>query len=1024
MASYIQGSTDYIPQAQPWTPDYNFLGNVLQNAQSKYDQNYKQLSKTYGTLLNSPMLREDNNAQRDEFFKMIDNDIKKISGMDLSLQQNVDAASTVFDSFYQNKEMVKDMVYTKNYQRQIEIGDSYKNCLDEAQCGGQYWEEGMRALQYGAEEFKTASREQTLGMSNKEFTPFINVHEKAIKIAKEADLNVTQDIDTGKWIITKKNGELIQGGLYALFNNALGNDPKIKDMYSTSAYVKRKDFSQMYAEEFGSAENAEREYINNLLGNATASIEKEEVQINNASDQMNARRAELLEKQKTTGLTYAERDALFELEQTLPAISESQNNIKTTKNTVNNTAAGDDINVLRSRADAAAAYMLSQYDFTNAAQVLSLKGAEMTMKENPYAFASHQSSLSLRNSMTMAEINRVNDLERLQFEHDLSIDKAQFDYNLENGFLDGISDLKEAGPANMSLGAEPILKTDELYATATLTGEDISTPFELNQAKARELLSLKAQDQVAFLKDALRAVNNTKGTSPGAKQFVEKVYNLANAGKPGQKNVSVEQIANEIAKDPSLLDKLYTATTTELLTPCSTCDNSWAQGFIRENTQRIQNIDIQKQATDATVKFVVDNNNQIISSIQGQSSFVNKGDIGKRPDYYKDADLILNNGFLVGEESFINNFINKHKNEKYYNESFDPETGTPLGIGEKVESIPTRFGMVERKSTASSVNKLSLYKTNKQQNIDAHRNILADARDAYELITEKFYETFNSKGSMVDQGFGLKGGSEIHANVQLFPVVDAAKWGSPIMQQINSEFKVFSEKATQLQFGFGKPTEDNLDDAKFGENELGYLALFNTISRDLTTRYKSDQAGRPVFSYEMAPIAGKNANTGARTLYFDQEYLDKIVGTENQPGVGYGYKDQLTNGFTIYYDNQDISLDNRSQESKNLDLIARYGGGIKYDIPNGGNLTIKADEQTGQYKVDGSIIRWDNNVKVKADAFVQTWPQGTNIELINNEIKNILYTIEQSNFVGDQQAAYWNSLGYPIQGYIPPTQNQ
>jgi len=994
MASYIQGSTDYIPQAQPWTPDYNFLGNVLQNAQSKYDQNYKQLSKTYGTLLNSPMLREDNNLQRDEFFKMIDNDIKKISGMDLSLQQNVDAANTVFDSFYQNKEMVKDMVYTKNYQRQIEIGDSYKNCLDEAQCGGQYWEEGMRALQYGAEEFKTASREQTLGMSNKEFTPFINVHEKAIKIAKEADLNVTQDIDTGKWIITKKNGELIQGGLYALFNNALGNDPKIKDMYSTSAYVKRKDFSQMYADEFGSAENAEREYINNLLGNATASIEQEEVQINNASDQMNARRAELLEKQKTTGLTYAERDALFELEQTLPAISESQNNIKTTKNTINNTAAGDDINVLRSRADAAAAYMLSQYDFTNAAQVLSLKGAEMTMKENPYAFASHQSSLSLRNSMTMAEINRVNDLERLQFQHDLSIDKAQFDYNLENGFLDGISDLKEAGSQIISSGnIELVNKPNESYSTAMLTDENISTPFELNQAKARELLSLKAQDQVAFLKDAIRAVNNTKGNSPGAKQFIDQVYNLANAGKPGQKNISVEQIANEIAKDPSLLDKIYTATTDTLLTPCSTCDNSWAQGFIRENTQRIQNINLQRQATDATIKYVTESNNEIINSIKGQSSFENKGDVGKRPDYYKDADLIMRNGFLVNEASFIQNYQKTHSNDEYYTPKEYDSRGT-----------------------------LAYYKGHAGNYWKADRDIVEDGKAAYELITQKFYETFNSKGSMIDQGFGLKGGSAIHANVQLAPNVDAAKWGSPIMQQVNSEFKTFNANASQLKFGIGAPTADNLEDAVSGSDDAAYQSLFTTLTRDLNTRYKEGTAGRPIFSYEMSPIAGNNPNAGARTLYFDPEYIKKLKGTKENPTELADL--DLESGFTIYYDNQDISLDNRSQESKNLDLIARYGDGIKYDIPNGGNLTIKADEQTGQYKVDGSIIRWSNGVKVKADAFVQTWPQGTNIELINNEVRNMLYTVEQSNFDADQQAAYYNSLGYVIPGYVPPTQNQ
>ena len=79
MSTYIQGIPEYIPQFQPFQPDYNFLGNILQTKQSQYDANHEKLNKTYGTLLNSPMLREDNIAQRQEFFNMIDNDIKIIS---------------------------------------------------------------------------------------------------------------------------------------------------------------------------------------------------------------------------------------------------------------------------------------------------------------------------------------------------------------------------------------------------------------------------------------------------------------------------------------------------------------------------------------------------------------------------------------------------------------------------------------------------------------------------------------------------------------------------------------------------------------------------------------------------------------------------------------------------------------------------------------------------------------------------------------------------------------------------------
>ena len=52
MATYIQGLTDYIPQIQPFKPDYNFLSNVLQTRQGKYDANYNQLSSVYTSLFN------------------------------------------------------------------------------------------------------------------------------------------------------------------------------------------------------------------------------------------------------------------------------------------------------------------------------------------------------------------------------------------------------------------------------------------------------------------------------------------------------------------------------------------------------------------------------------------------------------------------------------------------------------------------------------------------------------------------------------------------------------------------------------------------------------------------------------------------------------------------------------------------------------------------------------------------------------------------------------------------------------
>ena len=79
MATYLPGVTDYIPQIQPFKPDFNFYANVLQTKEAQYKAGYQRLSGIYGSLLNSEMLRQDNNMRREQFFYDIENNIKNLS---------------------------------------------------------------------------------------------------------------------------------------------------------------------------------------------------------------------------------------------------------------------------------------------------------------------------------------------------------------------------------------------------------------------------------------------------------------------------------------------------------------------------------------------------------------------------------------------------------------------------------------------------------------------------------------------------------------------------------------------------------------------------------------------------------------------------------------------------------------------------------------------------------------------------------------------------------------------------------
>ena len=237
MATYIQGQTDYISQIQPTEPNLAFDAQILQQKQAKYDANHKKVSDLYGSLLNSSLTRSDNIAARDEFFQIINDDIRRMGGLDFSLDQNVQAAAGVFQSIYENKNIVKDMVWTKNYNNETNRMESFKNCIDEEKCGGMYWEVGDKYMQYKRAEYKNASAGDALGMGDVTFVPYKSVMKEAIKLAKDAGLNIEYDklSSDGAYMVTTKNGEVLRSPLTALFNKTIGQNPQFAEMFKTKA---------------------------------------------------------------------------------------------------------------------------------------------------------------------------------------------------------------------------------------------------------------------------------------------------------------------------------------------------------------------------------------------------------------------------------------------------------------------------------------------------------------------------------------------------------------------------------------------------------------------------------------------------------------------------------------------------------------------------------------------------------------------------------------------------------------------
>ena len=263
MATYISGVTDYIPDFQPFQPDYNFYNNVLQTKQNQYDKNYKQLNNLYGQLYYQDVTRDSSNKMKDDYLKNIDYELKRVSGLDLSLEQNVEQAKQIFRPVYENKNLMKDMALTKNYKdersRAIALASS-KNKDDR----GAYWDVGIKDMDYRLEEFKNAAEADVLSFGNIMYTPNVNATQQYLDFAKKYNLSVdiTQPDETGMYMVRQKNGDLIVPTLQKMFYADYINDPALQKKYSTEAYVKRKDEAKARATKYGNNEVlAEKEYL-------------------------------------------------------------------------------------------------------------------------------------------------------------------------------------------------------------------------------------------------------------------------------------------------------------------------------------------------------------------------------------------------------------------------------------------------------------------------------------------------------------------------------------------------------------------------------------------------------------------------------------------------------------------------------------------------------------------------------------------------------------------------------------------
>ena len=398
MATYLQGVTDFIPDYQPFQPDYNFYANALQTKQTQYDSNWKQLNNLYGQLYSADLTHGDNIKKKDELLKQIDFNLKRVSGLDLSLEQNVNQAMQVFRPFYEDKYLIKDMAWTKNWGNTFNSANALRTSQDEKQ-QQQYWPTGIQGLELRKQMFRDSSIEETLNIRNAKYTPYVQAQQEYMNLATKLKVSKTRTTPdaSGMYMVTKKNGDIVLPTLQQLFKSEYAGRPDIQDMYRERAFVERMSYAYQNAEKFGNSKEAEREYIRGkmdwLKGNAskennTAQNNLETTQNLQGGLEKDIKNNKLNPQQNNYGKSLAE---LFNVESSIANNTESLNNRlnndQSTSTQQGYQDEGDNLELDRMKVDAGYASIYAQQDILKAANQYADLNSSVTYKVNQIGLA-------------------------------------------------------------------------------------------------------------------------------------------------------------------------------------------------------------------------------------------------------------------------------------------------------------------------------------------------------------------------------------------------------------------------------------------------------------------------------------------------------------------------------------------------------------------------------------------------------------------------------------------------------------
>ena len=473
MATYLPGVQPFIPDYQPFQPDLNFYANALQTKQTQYDTNWKHLNNVYGKYFYADVLRPGDQEKKDKLIKDIDFELKRVSGLDLSLQQNLQQATQVFRPFYEDKTLMHDMAYTANFKQDRGAAMALKNNVDEKKAG-KYWNEGIEFMDIMKDKFVNSSDEESLTMWSPEYTPYVNAIETYTDLAKKLDIKADIVTPGPQWMVRQRNGDLIYEPLVNIFKSEYANNPGLQEVYKVQSVVNRhRSIKKYMANDNLDAIAAERkylqeqntviqEYLKRMSQEANSNVKQKEKELEEVNKDIKNGSTNLFTNDYKSSLEQSEAYAKSVWAHVLKVKKQADDKPSSTVVTSQGVDPDPNLQTLAAKVDAGTAMMLANQDIADAAYGYSRTDMLVDYEANPFAV------VNARNAAKKEQIRLKNNLDR---------EAARIERAIANGIV-----VENWMTGELSLN-DTYTKT-ELLDGASYTSEEI-TNIEAANARAR-----------------------------------------------------------------------------------------------------------------------------------------------------------------------------------------------------------------------------------------------------------------------------------------------------------------------------------------------------------------------------------------------------------------------------------------------------------------------------------------------------------------------------------------------------------